>query len=382
MTAILGRIGTRFRQLLAAAMPFEASGGLGRAAGIERPLEASESPAPRRPRPRPRAGSAQARPARAAHARDAPRAVRARPVRIRAAGAPFMLGSGGGHAVDPGRGGLGLGGLRGFGGPAAGRGGRWRGRRAAMAGGGRAPGQPVSRGATFPAARRAGVRRGSHGGLGAGRPRAGVRARGGLRGVAGGRGSRGGRRRACPRPRVSAPRLSLRLRPGSRVSRRGRGAEPARPRPAGMGPCPPRSRGRAASSGPGGEKVRGGAAGRALRPDRADGVRWISGAGRPARPEWARVRPGPQARAGWEGRCASRAPGLLAAPRGASPGSAASRGHSEGCCAAPGLVGGGAGGDGARSSGFGEGIAAPGTPARSETLGDPGKGSRGAPVAA
>lgn len=33
-----------------------------------------------------------------------------------------MLGSGGGHAAEPGRGGLGLGGLRGFSGPAAGLG--------------------------------------------------------------------------------------------------------------------------------------------------------------------------------------------------------------------------------------------------------------------
>lgn len=49
----------------------------------------------------------------------------------------------------------------------------------------------------------------------------------------------GGLRRACPRPRVS-----LRLPLGSRVSGRGRGAgvEPARPRPAGMGPWPPSSR--------------------------------------------------------------------------------------------------------------------------------------------
>lgn len=120
-----------------------------------------------------------------------------------------MLGSGGGHAAEPGRGGLGLGGLRGFGGPAAGRGGRQRGQWAAMAGGGRAPGKPVSRGATFPVAGRVGVHWGpvgvsqgsGHGtalgrGPGVGRPPQGCGRAGGARGAAA--------RVAAP-PRVRGP---------------------------------------------------------------------------------------------------------------------------------------------------------------------------------
>lgn len=107
-----------------------------------------------------------------------------------------------------------------------------------MAGGGRAPGQPVSRGSTFPAAGRAGVRRWSSGGPGSGRLRAGLlgaaaeRRGGGIRGW-GGCGARvralacpcGSRWvHACPGA-AAAPALSPRVpaRPGWDPGRRARG---------------------------------------------------------------------------------------------------------------------------------------------------------------
>lgn len=185
------------QRLRAAASPSAACGGQRPAAGTERPLEAASGSAPR-------AGPAPARPP----GRRMRAALRGRRERGRSASARLAPHSCWAAAAatqrSPGAAASAWAACAASAAPRRGRGGRRRGRRAAMAGGGRAPGQPVSRGSTFPAAGRAGVRRWSGGGPGSGRPRAGLLGAAAERRAGGTRGW-GGLRRACPRPRVSAP---------------------------------------------------------------------------------------------------------------------------------------------------------------------------------
>ncbi|KAI5182074.1 Collagen Alpha-5(Vi) Chain [Manis pentadactyla] len=319
--------------------------------GAERPLEAAPGPAPRAP------PSGRGQRMRAAR-RSAGGESEATP-QPRGARRPIHAGQRRrGHAAEPGRGGgLGLGGLRGFGSPAAGRRRRRRrgrrGRRgAAMAGSGARPGASSGR-AGVPAG---GASSWGAPGAGAGRLRPGRRACGRRAG-----GVRGGLRRAGPRVRGF-----LRLRPGARMcpgataaparsssrpcaARIGRGPRPGRrlSPPARPGPARRAPRGRARVGGGGGgrrcplltgrRKVCGGPAGEPCGfPDRVRGLDRRLGLRLPAGPG----RDG-QARALLRGR-KGRAAGVRRA-RGAVPSAAlrAPAGSPPG--RAPGLGGGGAG---------------------------------------